>query len=98
MMSKVFPSLVDSVTLTQSSFPSSPPADQDVCDWSSFDGPVAAEGEAGLAMDVLGVPCVGAIVALIDGHVYPSTFWMILEHSCKYSAHSNDNAPRGLNK
>lgn len=74
------------------------PAHQDVCDGSSFDGPVAAEGEAGLAMDVLGVPGVGAIVALVDGHVYPSTFWMILQHSCKYSADSNDNASRGLNK
>lgn len=57
------------------------PAHQDVRDGSPLDGSVAAEGKARLSMDVLGVSCIGAIVALIDGHIYPSTFWMILKHT-----------------
>lgn len=38
-------------------------------DWS-----VAAEGEAGLAVDVLRVTHIGAVIALVYGHVYPGSF------------------------
>lgn len=50
-----------------------------MCHSSPLDGAVAAESEAGLAVDVLGVAHVGAVIALIDGHVYPSTFRVRLE-------------------
>lgn len=50
------------------------PAHQYVRDSGPLHGPVAAESEAGLAVDVLRVPHVGAVVALVDGHVYPRSF------------------------
>lgn len=50
------------------------PANQDVSYSGPLDRAVAAESKAGLAVDVLRVADVGAIVALIDGHVYPCSF------------------------
>lgn len=41
------------------------PAYQDVCDRRSLDGTITAEGEAWLAVDVLGVAHVRAVVALV---------------------------------
>lgn len=66
-----------------------------MCHSSPLDGAVAAESEAGLAVDVLGVAHVGAVVALIDGHVYPSTFRVRLEtqrdiNSIKYLSNPNN--------
>ena len=55
------------------------PAHQDVGDRSPLDGPIAAEGKAGLAVYVLRVPHVGAVVALVDGHVYSGAFGMRLQ-------------------
>lgn len=50
------------------------PANQYVSYSGPLDRAVAAESEAGLAVDVLRVANVGAIVALVDGHVYPCSF------------------------
>lgn len=44
-----------------------------------LDGAVAAESEAGLAVDVLRVSDVRAVIALIDGHVYPCSFGVRLQ-------------------
>ena len=41
------------------------PAYQDVCDCGSLDRAVTAEGEARLAVDVLGVAHVRAVIALV---------------------------------
>lgn len=56
-----------------------PPADQDVGHRRPLDRAVAAEGEAGLAVDVLRVAHVRAVVALVDGHVYSSSFRVRLQ-------------------
>lgn len=52
------------------------PADEDVCEGGPLDGAVAAEGESRLAVDVLRVPHVRAVVALVYGHVYLCAFGM----------------------
>lgn len=55
------------------------PADQYVGHGGPLDGAVAAESEAGLAVDVLRVSDVRAVIALIDGHVYPCSFGVRLQ-------------------
>lgn len=47
-----------------------------MCDGRPLDRPVPAEGEARLAVDVLRVPCVRAIVALVDGDLDLRSFRM----------------------
>lgn len=53
---------------------STSPADQYVGHSRPLHGAVAAESEARLAVDVLRVADVRAVVALVDGHVYPCSF------------------------
>lgn len=53
---------------------SSLPAHQYVSDGGPLDGAIAAEGEARLTVDVLWIAYVGAVIALIDGHIYPRSF------------------------
>lgn len=48
-------------------------------DSSSLYRTIAAESKARLTVDVLRVADVRAVVALVDGHVYPSTFGMRLQ-------------------
>lgn len=55
------------------------PADQYVSYSRPLHWAVAAEGEARLAVDVLRVADVRAVVALIDGHVYPCSFGVRLQ-------------------
>lgn len=50
------------------------PANQYVSDSCPLDGAVAAESEARLAVDVLRIANIRAIIAVIDGHVYPCSF------------------------
>ena len=52
------------------------PADKDMCDGGPLDGPISAEGEARLAVDILGVAHIRTVVALVDGHVYPGALRM----------------------
>lgn len=49
----------------------SSPADQYVGHSRPLHGAVAAESKARLAVDVLRVADIRAVVALVDGHVYP---------------------------
>lgn len=44
-----------------------------------LDWAIAAESKAGLAVDVLRVADVRAVIALIDGHVYPCSFGVRLQ-------------------
>lgn len=55
------------------------PAHQDVGDGGPLDGTVPAEGEAGLVVDVLRVPGVRAVVAVVDGDLDLRSFGMRLE-------------------
>lgn len=55
------------------------PADQYVSYSRPLHWAVAAEGKARLAVDVLRVANVGAVIALIDGHVYPCSFGVRLQ-------------------
>lgn len=50
-------------------------------DGSPLDGAIAAEGEPGLAVDVLGIPNIRAVVTLVYGHVYPCPFGMRLRNT-----------------
>lgn len=52
------------------------PADDDVRDGRPLHRAVPAEGEARLAVDVLRVPCVRAVVALVDGDLHLRSFGM----------------------
>lgn len=54
------------------------PAYKNMRNGGSLDWPIATEGKPRLTMNVLRISCVGAIIALIDRNIYPSTFWMIL--------------------
>lgn len=55
------------------------PAHQYVSDGSPLDRAVAAESETRLAVDVLRVANVRAIIALVDGHIYPRSFRVRLQ-------------------
>lgn len=57
-----------------------PPADQYVGHCGPLHWAVAAESKAGLAVDVLRVADVRAIIALIDGHIYSSSFRVRLQN------------------
>lgn len=57
----------------------SSPADQYVGHSRPLHRAVAAESKAWLAVDVLRVANVRAVVALIDGHVYPRSFRVRLQ-------------------
>lgn len=50
------------------------PGNQYVSNRGSFDWSISAKSKAGLAVDVLRVANIGAIIAFIDGHVYPRSF------------------------
>lgn len=62
------------------------PADQYVGHGRPLHGAVAAESEAWLAVDVLRVANVRAVVALVDGHVYPCSFRVRLHSEGKCEA------------
>lgn len=57
------------------------PTNKYVGDSCPLNRAVAAKGKARLAMDVLRIANIWAIIALIYGHVYPSTFRVRLENS-----------------
>lgn len=59
------------------------PANQYVSDCSPFDWAIAAESKARLAVDVLRIANIRAVIALIDGHVYPCSFGVRLQVKTK---------------
>lgn len=70
-------------------------------DGGPLDGAVAAEGEPGLAVDVLRIPYVRAVVTLVYGHVYPGPFGMRLrgkkhKKAEKYSIEARDIIQTGM--
>lgn len=55
------------------------PANQYVSYGGPLDWAITAEGKAWLTVDILRVANIRAIIALIDGHVYPRSFGVRLQ-------------------
>ena len=69
------------------------PADQYVGHCGPLHWAVAAERKAGLTVDVLRVADVRAVVALVDGHVYPGSFRVRLRNKSSNVTHQVSLAP-----